>query len=240
VRDLLDVLLLVAATAPAVALGLWWAGPQRRASAGALFLALLALDGVATSLPPALGLNPAGAHWNWIGKALSIAWALAFVGIARVPRERVGLTWRQRSGSVLPAVLFTASLLIISALLLREPKRPDAETLLYEATLPGMAEELAFRGVFLMLLERAFGASEEGWGGGAPWAGGVTALAFGLWHGLAWSAGHVTFDAGAFFFPALGGVAFWWLRQRTGSLVFPIVAHNGANLATYTWVMLSR
>jgi membrane protease YdiL (CAAX protease family) len=205
-----------------------------------LFLALLAFDGLATSLPVTLGLNPAGAHWNWIGKVLSVAWALAYVRIARVPPERVGLTWRQRAGSMLPAALFTLLLLTISALLLRESQRPDAETLLYQATLPGMAEELAFRGVLLELLERAFGAREDGWRGGAAWAGAITALAFGLWHGLGWSGGHVTFEVGAFFFPALGGVAFWWLRRRTGSLVFPLVAHNGANLATYAWAMLSQ
>jgi membrane protease YdiL (CAAX protease family) len=31
----------------------------------------------------------------------------------------------------------------------------------------------------------------------------------------------------------LGGLAFWWLRRVTGSLVFPVLAHNGANVATY-------
>jgi membrane protease YdiL (CAAX protease family) len=218
----------------------WWTGAPRRTGPAILFLALLALDGLATSLPVTVGLNPAGAHWNWIGKVLSVAWALAYVRIARVPPERVGLTWRQLRGSVLPATLFTLLLLAISALLLRESQRPDAETLLYQATLPGMAEELAYRGVLLELLERAFGAREEGWRGGAAWAGAVTALAFGLWHGLAWSGGHVTFDVSAFFFPALGGIAFWWLRRRTGSLAFPIVAHNGANLATFVWAMLSH
>jgi membrane protease YdiL (CAAX protease family) len=44
----------------------------------------------------------------------------------------------------------------------------------------------------------------------------------------------------AFFFPALGGIAFWWLRRRTGSVAFPIVAHNGAKLATLVWAMLSQ
>jgi membrane protease YdiL (CAAX protease family) len=56
-------------------------------------------------------------------------------------------------------------------------------------------------------------------------AASMPAIALGLW--------------GRFFFPAAGGLAFWWLRRRTGSLMFPIVAHNGANLATYAWAMLS-
>src|SRR5438067_143112 len=106
-NELLDCLLLAAATAPIVALGLWRVGAHRRLRPAVLFLALLLLDDLLTALPITLRLNPAGAHWNWVGKLLGIGWALAAIAVGIVPRERVGLTWRQREGTVWPATLVT-------------------------------------------------------------------------------------------------------------------------------------
>jgi membrane protease YdiL (CAAX protease family) len=238
VNELLDSVLLAAATAPLIALGLWRVGPHRRLKSAVLFLALLLLDDLLTALPIPLGLNPAGAHWNWVGKVLGIGWVIAAVAIGVVPRERVGLTLRQRAGSVWPATITTIVLVGIIGLLVQEGQRPNGETLLYQATMPGIAEELAYRGIFLALLEQAFCASDERWSKSVVWAGLVTSLAFGLTHGLAWRDGQVTFDFGAFVFPTLGGAALFWLRRRTGSLLFPIIAHNGGNLATYVSAML--
>jgi membrane protease YdiL (CAAX protease family) len=235
---LLDGVVLAAATAPLVVLGLWRAGAHRRLGPAALFLALLLLDDLLTALPIPLGLNPGSAHWNWVGKLLGIGWALIAISAGIVSRERVGLTWRQRGGSVWPATIVTLVLVGVIGLLVQEGQRPYAETLFYQATMPGIAEELAYRGIFVALLEQAFGANDERWSESEVWVGLVTSVAFGLTHGLAWRDGHVTFDVAAFAFPALGGVALFWLRRRTGSLLFPIIAHNGGNLATYVSAIL--
>lgn len=93
-------------------------------------------------------------------------------------------------------------------------------------------EELAFRGVLLALVARSTSV-------GAAVA--VSSLLFGLWHilptlptldanGLARSAGaRVAAVSGAVLFTAVVGVAFCWLRYRTGSLVAPAVIHASAN-----------
>jgi uncharacterized protein len=226
-----DAVLLGAATSPFVLVALWLAGRARRIAPAAAFILLLVLDGWLTALGADMHLNPSGLRWNWVGKLLSIALSLAVIAFGPMTRSTVGLTWRQRNSG--RAAVVTLGLIVLSALLLAESTPPNAETLFYQATMPGFAEELAYRGVLLWLIERALGVAEHGWSAGALSAGLVTAIAFGFWHGLGFQAGHVTFDGMAFFFPMLGGLGFWWLRRVTGSLVFPVLAHNGANVATY-------
>jgi hypothetical protein len=82
--------------------------------------------------------------------------------MARGPRERVGLTWRQRAGSLLRATLFTLALFVGCALLLPELQRPESETLLYQATLRRMAEELADRFESIDVGARAHASSQMG------------------------------------------------------------------------------
>ncbi|HEX2210040.1 MAG TPA: CPBP family intramembrane glutamic endopeptidase [Longimicrobium sp.] len=240
-RFIADALLLVAMLAPLVALALWTTRNSEPRWA-VLFLALLLFDTLITPLEYILGVHPPGLQWNWTGKVLSIAWALAFVRWGPLTTREVGLTLRQRPGSMVPAVLLTAAVIVIPVLLGAGGQRAGAETLLYQATMPGLAEELAMRGVFLALLYRAFGGAPrpEPASGRAPdgwdarlWPILITSLAFGLWHGVAIRNGQVTLDAIAFLLPFAGGVAFAWLRVRTGSLLFPILAHNGANLVAY-------
>jgi membrane protease YdiL (CAAX protease family) len=240
-RFVYEALLVAAAVAPLVLLALWTTRP-RAAAPAALFLALLALDTLLTPLPYALGLHPAGLQWNWIGKVLSIAWALVFLRVGPITAEEAGLTLRQRPGSVVPAAVLTVLLIGATAVLSGSDGRATTETLLYQATMPGLAEELAVRGVFLALLHRAFSgvplrlqgaalpAAEPARGAARAWPILITATAFGLWHGLGIREGAVFFQPMSFALPFIGGLAFAWLRERTGSLLFPVLAHNGANL----------
>lgn len=237
-----EALLIAAAVAPLLLVALWTTRP-RAAGPAALFLALLVLDLVVTPLPYSTGLHPAGLQWNWMGKVLSIAWALAFIRLGPLRADEAGLTLRQRPGSVLPAAVLTLILIAATAVLSGGGGAPTTETLLYQATMPGLAEELAVRGVFMGLLYRAFSGiplradvpADAADAGPAAWRARawpilITAVAFGLWHGLGIQDGAVAFDAMSFALPFVGGLAFGWLRDRTGSLVFPILAHNGANL----------
>ena len=224
--------LLALATTPAVVLALT-VSASRQVGPAVLFLALLAFDHVVTAFPVVYGVAQIpGSDWNWTGKLLSLAWALAFIAVGPLSRRDVGLTPRQRAGSVLPASLVTGALVALGVgvgLVFGEGGPFEAEALLYQLSMPGLAEELAYRGVFLALLHRALPADE----GTAAfwWPAVVTTLAFGLWHGLSLEGGRVSFDFLSFLYPLIGGGAFAWLRERTGSLLFPILAHNAANTA---------
>ena len=225
--------LLALLTAPLVALALW-TSPERRWAPALLFLGLLALDDLATSLPRAVSaLNVIPGAWNWEGKGFSLLWALAFVALGPLSAREAGLTLGQRAGSLHPALLATlgltaASFGIGAAFAAFGGGLPSAETVAFQLTMPGLAEEVVYRGVFIGVLHRAL-PLRAGWRAGWPVV--VTSVAFALWHGLGVDGGAVSFDAFSASFPLVGGLAYGWLRERTGSVAFPVVAHNAGNTA---------
>lgn len=222
--------LLALLTAPLVALALW-TDRERRWAPALLFLGLLALDDLFTSLPQAVSaLDMVPGAWNWEGKALSLIFALAFVALGPLSATDSGLTLRQRAGSVGPALLATLVLTAVSFGIgtLFGGGPPDAETVAFQLTAPGLAEEVVYRGVFIALLHRALPSAD---GARRWWPVLITAVAFGLWHGLGVREGSVSFDALSASFPLIGGLAYGWLRERTGSVALPVVAHNLGNTA---------
>ena len=218
--------------APVLAVGLATAR-GRRPGAAVLFLALLLADSLVVSAPSAWGvaLLP-GASWNWTGKAASVLLMAGVVAAGVVSPEAAGLTVRQRAGSATPAALVTAALVALGAAIGWAfggggPLRPEALT--YQLTAPGVAEEIAFRGVLLALAHRAFAEPD---GDLSSWRTALaTTLAFAFTHTPTLVDGAVAFEPLPFLLPLVGGVALWWLRERTGSLVWPILAHNGLNAA---------
>lgn len=218
---------------PLVALALWTSN-ERQWGPAALFISLLALDDLATILPLAFdALDVVGGRWNWEGKVLSAAWAVLFLALGSVSFREAGVTLHQRNGSVRPAVLATLALTAASFGIgvAFGGGSFRAETLAFQLTMPGLAEELVYRGVFIALLHQALytDPSTRTNDAGRRWPVVITAVAFGAWHGLSVDAGQVGFDALAASFPFIGGLAYGWLRERTGSLLFPVLAHNAGN-----------
>jgi uncharacterized protein len=98
-----------------------------------------------------------------------------------------------------------------------------------------LLEEVAFRGVLLGLLATLLGTRR---------AVVLSSLLFGLWHvrpawGMAVANGAglgvgLASVAGSVVVTAIAGLAFCWLRLRTGHLAAPLVTHAGMNaLATF-------
>lgn len=216
------------------------ANRSRRFALAALFLFLLAFDYVVTTLLIAYDvLALPGADWNWTGKVFSLTWAFLFLRFGPLTSRDVGLTLKQRSGSVVPAFVITSAIVVVSmasGAALAGDMAYSIETLLYHLTMPGFAEELAYRGIFLALLHRALSAGREGpvhW-----WPAIITTLAFGFAHGLALDGWAITFSSVDFVLSLLAAAAFVWLRELTGSLVFPMLGHNVSNTALYLMGML--
>lgn len=111
-----------------------------------------------------------------------------------------------------------------------KPGSVDAETLAFQATMPGLAEEIAYRGIapaiLLSLLNRKPHVD------GIPWVViFATSMMFGLWHSLSFAHGKVGFDQMAGLFPFIGSIPGGWLRFKTKSLFVPIAGHGVANVA---------
>jgi membrane protease YdiL (CAAX protease family) len=226
-----------ALTGVALLLVLPAASARRRGAVRALaiFAAIAIADGLLLALPLAVpALRPAGAEYNWGGKVLSLALGLGCVYLLRVvsPAE-AGLTWSQRPGSIRPAVTLVGIVLLIELPLfwvMFGPATPSLADHAFQLTLPGLSEELMYRGVLLALLDRV---AKPGWsvaGATLGWGAVATSVLFGAVHAMNlrsdWS---LSFNWLAGLLPLVGGLLFVWLRARTGSLVWPIVLHNAAN-----------
>ena len=195
----------------------------------ALFIALRAL----TQVVP--GERFIGDAWDWSGPLLGLAGVL---GVAALLVRKGVLTWRdtgltlaQARGSMPIALSVTTVTLGINYALMslssfRLPGVP-LETWLYQATLPGLVEETVFRGVLLALADRAVAARHARWevmGARIGWSGLLVTLSFLALHGI---------SLGTVLGVLPAALLYLWLRQRTGSLLLPIAAHNLWNLSVY-------
>ena len=182
-------------------------------------------------------LGIAHGQWNWDGKIVSIlATLVLIVLIPRVSFKETGFRLSQ-NGAVIGALLGLAVVCAIewgANYIAGSHNTADAETLWYQATMPGLQEEPSFRGLMLLLLNQAFrDKSLTLLGAPIGWGAVASSVYFGLGHGLGWADGHIVFDALSI--AVTGGIGFvlLWIRERTGSLLLPILAHNLANFGNY-------
>lgn len=199
-------------------------------SSALLFAVYLSFDDLVTGLPnllPILDFIPG--RWNWSGKVLSLFFAAMVMFLLRLSPDAVGLRRVEHPGIAWIAMGF---FVLWGACLgfLFKPGVPDAETLAFQATMPGLAEELAYRGIapaiLLTLMYRRPHVE------GIPWAVIIaTSVMFGTWHALSFSHGSVGFDVMSGLFPFIGSIPGGWLRFNTKSLVVPVLGHGLANVA---------
>lgn len=184
------------------------------------------------------GMIPALADlkWNWVGKIVAIAATLLLIRfMPGVDARSAGLTWRQRAGSLVPVLVCTALMCALAwgaEAYAADGSDLSPERLLYQATMPGIDEELFFRGLLLALLLKVF---DERWSlAGAPIGPAAAAITFffAAGHGLAVVDGTLHFDGFAFAITGALGFGLLWLRQRTGSLVAPVLVHNLLNVGS--------
>lgn len=169
--------------------------------------------------------------WNWQNKLLLALILVIAVSVWPTVRwSDVGVR-RPRAGWWMPVLSVVAG--AIGLQLLTGPldsMTPTAETVAFQALIPGLDEELLFRGLLLLLLDRALAARREMWSSRVGWSALLTSVLFGLGHGLHLREGfEVTLDLGSVIVSTLLGVLLVWLRIRWNSLWPAVLAHNGIN-----------
>lgn len=206
--------------------------------AGALFLA----DAVALNIGSwAPELQLPGSSWNWAGKAAGLALALGVLMLLPAPmREKVGLFHvppRRHWGALVTIVAAVVGLALARTLAFGEHIAFDLGTIAYQATMPGLHEEMTFRGVWWVLLAAAIDRRD---GEGIPWGTlAVTTLLFGSVHAIDLSVAD-GLRVNWLFFVATGVSGFFYgFLQGVGRAVWiPVLAHNLANVAIYLTQML--
>jgi uncharacterized protein len=211
------------------------ASRARYAIWGTLFVLFLAISTDLRHVFPFIPRIPG--HYNWTGKLLEL-----FVSVIAVflliymdgwKREELGLTLSFNPGTGRDVLRFLLPIILLETVVLWfliPGQVPSLEDHLFQLSAPGITEELAFRGVLLALLDRAFLGRVRVVGAQLGWSAVVTSIIFGLWHGLdVDSHFKVSLEIAPMVIPSVGGFVLAWCRARSGSLILPIIAHSGMN-----------
>ena len=114
--------------------------------------------------------------------------------------------------------------------MVRNHTGPSPETIAYEATMPGLAEELCWRGIVFVLLGRAY--SQTTGGPNLFPAALCATVLFGLCHGFSIDNGLFRFACLPFVFATIFGTGLAFLRLRVKSLPTLVATHNIANVCS--------
>ena len=193
---------------------------------GLFFVNDAALTRVYGTLPDVIG-----GDWNWVGKGLALVITLAVASHPAFGWERSGLTLKQKPGTMLSAMVISAVLVALFTYfaLSSDEGAASAETVAFQLTMPGLEEEPFFRGVLLLALNEAFRGRFKVLGIEWGWGAFISSALFGMTHAFGFEDGAFSFDLMTFLLTGLPALILVWLRERTGSLLLPILLHNFGN-----------
>lgn len=172
-----------------------------------------------------------GGTWNWQGKLMALAATIAVATLPALGFRRIGLTVSQAEGSLKAAAPVAAAYCAFFAVIavLFPADQPSAEDVAFQLTMPGLEEELFYRGILLLALDQAFRGRKRLLGVDWGWGAVLSSMLFGLTHAFGYSDGAFSFDAITMALTAIPSFIAVWLRLRTGSLLLPVLLHNFGN-----------
>jgi uncharacterized protein len=206
---------------------------------GLLFLADAVLLRI-TDYAPAM--NMIDSSWNWEGKIAALLAAVAvfaclpremrtLVGLGRLPQARTWL-W------LAPMLGLHLALMAARTYYFGEPVACSLDTLAYQASLPGLHEEITYRGVWWVLLAAALDRDRIADGRMPWWTLAVTSILFGAVHAVDYTAaGGLSVELPALLATSVSGLLFGLMQGIGRSLWVPILAHNAGNLIVHGWQM---
>ncbi|PTS95164.1 CPBP family intramembrane metalloprotease, partial [Pedobacter sp. HMWF019] len=179
-----------------------------------------------------------GLKFSWIGKILSLATSLVIIySVSKSNRQEIGFTTKMNSKKqVIIGLSFFFSFLlfdfIFKIILFPKGGHFDLETFAFQATLPGLTEELAFRGISLWLLEMVFPPKWTFKGIKFGWGFIIVTVLFGVVHGVFLTANYAfKFDLITIVYLALiSSLSVGILRKFSGNIIYPILGHNTINI----------
>ncbi len=181
-------------------------------------------------------------QWNWQGKALEFLWpflASIFIrGLSRGDlRIRFPRDWPSWLSALLVAVLI--SLFHFYSIYLHQfpPKEMlTKETIFFQLTMPGLAEEMIYRGLFLSILNKAFQPKWKVFGVPIGLSVPLTAILFTTIHLLSVSADLTVswnWDTYGAVTILTAGLLLGWLSEKTKSIWPCVLVHNLTNSLIY-------
>ena len=174
--------------------------------------------------------NIINGRWNWDGKIYGvICGVVAYFVFRRQFADNNFFTLKQNKEglkSALKVVIAILSIAILGGIVNDNDFNP--ETLLFQISMPGLDEEIMYRGVLLGLMCSALRECGEAWRSPAVIINGVL---FGLVHALFFSDGALQFNPSNFIWTGILGYSFGYITIKTRSILIPMLTHNLYNFA---------
>ena len=183
-------------------------------------------------------LNFLGLKFTWIGKILSLALSLIIIySVSKSDRQEIGFTTKTNSKRQIKIgfLIFFGFLLfdlVFKMVLFPKGGRFDIETFAFQATMPGLTEEIAFRGISLWLLDKVFIPNWTFKGVKFGWGFIIVTVLFGVVHGAALTENHAfKFDLMTILYLTLiSSLSVGILRKLSGNLIYSMLGHNTINI----------
>ena len=174
-------------------------------------------------------------NWNWDGKIYGVIWGVAAYFIFRRQfADNNFFTLKQNKEGLKSALKVAAVIISISILGgIVKDKDCDFETLLFQISMPGIDEEIMYRGVLLGFMCSALRSGGVAWRNPAIIINGVL---FGLVHALSINDGTLQFSIVNFVWTWILGYSFGYIAIKTRSILLPMLTHN---LYNFTLNLLS-
>jgi membrane protease YdiL (CAAX protease family) len=174
-------------------------------------------------------------HWSWQECLLSTAWPFLLVALVPgISLASIGVTSRLRPGWLKPSIVGLLLALAVPAVffILGARKRLDAEGWTFLLIMPGLAEELVFRGVFQSLLNRVFGKPWRLANADFGWGLVISTILFAGSNGLVAVDPqlHARIVLHAAIAPFMISLVSGWIRERTDSVWPSVFGHNLSNI----------
>lgn len=179
-----------------------------------------------------------GLKFAWVGKILCLILSLSIIFLLnKKDREEIGFTTKIKTGKQLKfGILFFLGFLLFDFafkfILFPKGGTFDLETFVFQSTMPGLAEEITFRGIGLWLLDKAFEPKWNFKGVKLGWGFVIVTILFGVAHGAVLTQDHqFKFDIITILYLTLiSSLSLGILRKFSGSLLYSVLGHNCINL----------
>ncbi|MBU2997133.1 CPBP family intramembrane metalloprotease [Cellulophaga baltica] len=181
-----------------------------------------------------------GLKGNWSGNYLSFIIALIFILYHKKEiREAMGFTTKFTKKTVVIGVLFFLVFLVFDFIFKMNiyPKggQFDLQSFLFQATTPGLTEEIVFRGILLWILSKAFVPKKKIKGVAFGWGFIIVTFLFAMIHGviLTKNMNFMVDYVTIIYLTLVTSLSLGVLRKFSGNLILPTLAHNVVNLMNF-------
>lgn len=179
-------------------------------------------------------LNPAfdfvSSSWNWDGKILGVILGIiCFYLFKKHFAENNFFTLKQSKTNLRKAQIGATALVILSTVVwyVLGKSKFDIETLAFQLTIPGVDEEIMFRGILLGLLMSALKCKIYFLGNPSVL---LTAILFGFMHALTLDIDYsLSFEPVYFIQTGFAGYIWGWVTIKSRSILLAILSHNFSN-----------